>query len=72
MLYFTAFILGFFGGAVTVLCIRFKNTYRIKQYGLLEREEQIPQQYSASDDASKYSDIANSVDGSKAVNEFKQ
>lgn len=72
MLYFTAFILGFFGGTATVLCIRAKNSYRRRQYGLPQGEEQISMRPVASDDASKYSDIASSVDGSKAVKEFNQ
>lgn len=72
MLYFSAFILGFLGGAATVLCIRVKNSHRRKQYGLQDREEQIPLRPAVSDEASKFSDIASSVDGSKAVKEFNQ
>lgn len=71
MLYLSAFVLGFFGGALTVLCVRAQNAHRRKQYGLSEGREKIPQRLT-SDDESKYSDIASSVDGSKAVKEFNQ
>lgn len=67
MLYLSAFMLGLLTGSGTVLGIRLKNTRRRKTYGFAD---DIQPPVLVSDDNSKYSDIAGTVDGSGAAQQF--
>lgn len=71
MIFLTAFLLGVISGAGTVMIIRVKNTMRKKKYGFSERPADILGPSCNSDKTVQYPAVTESVDGSKAVKEFK-
>lgn len=71
MLYLSAFLVGILCGAGTVLFLRIWNVHRERKYGFSETLPEKLIEPFASDKNSQYTSIDESVDGSVAVNEFK-
>lgn len=71
MMYVSAFLIGFLCAAGMTLFIRLWSTIRKRKHGFAEPLNELSRIPFSSDTDSKYAGIAQSIDGSRAVENFK-
>ncbi len=71
MIYLFSFLFGVFCGSGAILFIRLRNTRRIKKYGFTETQAEKPMVPFVPDADSKLPEAPESVDGSRALKDFK-